>query len=69
MGIGYGDMPCVNLSGIIHITKSATECLCGDTWKYGVINRAGKSKNIIWRDLDRVNCEKCKEIYLKKENS
>ena len=68
MVVGYGDIPCVNLSGIIHITKSSTECLCGDSWKYGVVSRAGKSKNIIWRNLDRVSCERCKEIYLK-ENS
>lgn len=65
MASNYGDIPCVNLSGEIHITISATRCLCGNEWKYGVTNRAGKSNNIIWRDLDAVNCEKCKEIYIK----
>ena len=25
----YGDIPCVKQNGIIHITKCATECLCG----------------------------------------
>lgn len=24
----YGDIPCVKLNGIVHITKCATECLC-----------------------------------------
>ncbi len=30
----YGDIPCVKQNGIIHITKCATECLCGKKWSY-----------------------------------
>ena len=30
----YGDIPCVKLYGIVHITKCATECLCGQKWSY-----------------------------------
>lgn len=30
----YGDIPCVKLNGIVHITKCATECLCGQKWSY-----------------------------------
>lgn len=29
-----GDIPCVKQNGIIHITKCATECLCGKKWIY-----------------------------------
>lgn len=47
---------------------SVYDPIAEDTWRYGVISRVGKSKNIIWRDLGKVNCKKCKEVYLK-ENS
>ena len=48
----YGDIPCVKLNGIVHITKCATECLCGQKWS--------------WRSLNAVTCEKCKELGSKK---
>lgn len=44
----YGDIPCVKLNGIVHITKCA------------------KTENIIWRSLNAVTCEKCKELGSKK---
>lgn len=61
----YGDIPCARLDGIVHITKSATECLCGTRWKYGYINkdRPQNKSNIIWRELGAVTCGKCKEIF------
>lgn len=61
----YGDIPCVKLDGIIHITKSGTECLCGTKWLYSYSdeNRPEKKHNIIWRELDVVTCNKCKEMY------
>lgn len=61
----YGDIPCANIEGIIHITKSATECLCGREWCYGYVNkdRPQKKQNIIWRELEAVTCYQCKEIY------
>lgn len=59
----YGDIPCVNITSTIHITKSATECLCGASWKYGVVYRNGTSNNIIWRSLEGVSCTKCKDLY------
>lgn len=65
-----GDIPCVKLNGIIHITKCATECLCGQKWSYSrPSNREDfKTENIIWRNLNAVTCEKCKELGVKKEN-
>jgi hypothetical protein len=64
----YGDIPCTKLNGIIHITKSGTECLCGVKWQYGYINkdRPQEKPNIIWRELDAVTCNKCKAIFIMK---
>lgn len=64
----YGDIPCVKQNGIIHITKCATECLCGQKWSYSrPSNREDfKTENIIWRNLNAVTCEKCKELGVKK---
>lgn len=61
----YGDIPCCKLDEIIHITKSGTECLCGAKWQYGYVNkdRPQEKHNIIWRELDVVTCDKCKEIF------
>jgi hypothetical protein len=64
MNKNTGDIPTMEVSGIRHITKSAAECLCGYKWQYGSINRAGKSRNIAFRKLDSVNCEKCKDLYM-----
>lgn len=63
----YGDIPCVKQNGIIHITKCATECLCGQKWSYSrPSNREDfKTENIIWRNLNAVTCEKCKELGVK----
>lgn len=60
----YGDIPCVNLNGEIHITTSATQCLCGRTWKYGERSpdRPSKRSNIIWRSIDAVTCQECKRL-------
>lgn len=63
MAKDYGDIPTYKEAEIRHITKSATECLCGFKWNYGTISRSGKSVNITWRGLGSVNCEKCKELY------
>lgn len=58
----YGDMPCVNLNGIVHITVSGTKCACGRGWAYGKGRRSdGKFANIVWRTDDAVTCTKCKE--------
>lgn len=64
----YGDIPCTKLNGVIHITKSGTECLCDKKWTYGrPSNRESlHSNNIIWRELDAVTCSACKEIFEKK---
>lgn len=63
MAKDYGDLPTVKLGGTRHITKSATECLCGARWLYGTVNRSGKSDNIAWRTLESVDCQTCKKIY------
>jgi hypothetical protein len=62
----YGDIPCIEISSIKHITKSGTECLCGQKYQYGMISRDGKARNIIWRNINSVTCQKCKELYLVK---
>lgn len=61
----YGDIPCVNLNGVTHITTSSSKCACGQEWMYGHKNRGGKYKNIIWRTLNAVNCPECIKKYEK----
>ncbi|MBO5373689.1 MAG: hypothetical protein J6A75_13370 [Lachnospiraceae bacterium] len=65
----YGDIPCTKLDGIIHITTSATECMCGKKWRYAHNNkdRYEEKHNIIWRVLDAVTCDRCKKIYTEGE--
>jgi len=58
----YGDIPCVNLNGVIHITVSGTKCLCGQSYKYSKPDREGDNVNIIWREIEVVTCEKCRKI-------
>lgn len=61
----YGDLPCVNLNGTIHITVSGTKCLCGGTYTYGRPTRAEKKcVNIIWRKPEAVTCVTCKGLYM-----
>lgn len=57
-----GDIPCVKLDKV-HITINAQKCLCGLEWHYSKPSRNGKCKNLIFRDIEAVTCEKCKEIY------
>lgn len=61
----YGDIPCVNICGTIHVTQSGTQCLCGADWKCGFINkdRPNTRQNIIWREFKAITCDKCKDIY------
>ena len=65
MARNYGDIPCANIGGEIHITRSGTLCLCGIAWKCGFHNtdRVQKSTNVIWRELDVVTCDKCRALY------
>ena len=49
MAKNYGDLPCVNIDGTIHLTVSAKECACGAPWHYGVSDRKGVFQKIIWR--------------------
>ena len=61
----YGDLPCVNLNGTIHITISGTKLVCGKEWAYGRPSRSEKRCiNIIWRKPEAVTCVKCKELYM-----
>lgn len=59
-----GDIPCVKQNGITHITKCATECLCGKKWSCSrPSNREDfKTENIIWRNLNAVTCEICRKF-------
>ena len=64
----YGDIPCVNLCGDIHITVNSKECLCGNSWSYEApfLDKPGvKRTNIIWRSIEAVSCSKCKCLYLR----
>ena len=68
MAKNYGDLPCVNINGTIHLTVSAKECACGASWHYGVSDRKGKFQNIIWRDAKAITCQEClKKIEEKTE--
>lgn len=63
MAKNYGDVPCVKICGIIHVTTSGISCLCGKSYTYATHGRNGESaKNIIWRELEYVSCPKCKEL-------
>lgn len=69
MAKNYGDLALMkDEGGIKHITVSGIECLCGCKWRYGVINRNGKSQNIIYRSIDDVTCDKCKELYYRQDS-
>lgn len=62
----YGDIPCVKIAEAIHITTSGTTCLCGTKYKYATLGRNGESStNIIWRELESVSCQKCKNLFKK----
>lgn len=65
----YGDIACVKLENVIHITKDSTKCLCGKEWCYGrAKNRTTMvTSNLIWRSINAVNCKKCAEQYPKSE--
>lgn len=63
MALYYGDLLCVKTNNIVHIVKNGTSCLCGQKYKYGASERNNDSSpHIIWRNLDAVTCDKCKEI-------
>jgi hypothetical protein len=59
-----GGIPCYKDGlNITHITISGTKCLCGKTWSYGTIDRTGHSNNILYRNINSVDCQKCKELF------
>lgn len=55
----YGDLPCVNIDGVVHLTTSAKNLACGGTWHYGVSIKGSKFQNIIWRDKQAITCKEC----------
>ena len=61
----YGDIPCVNIDGLVHITINATSCLCGRGYVYGKPVRRDDSQsfNIIWREIDAVSCAECRRLF------
>ena len=61
----YGDIPCVKIGNLIHITVSGTLCLCGKRYSYGKPTSRDNlsSSNIIWRELEAVSCNICKKKY------
>lgn len=62
----YGDIACTKINNKVHITVSGTKCLCGKEWTYGKPNNRDtlETSNIIWRDLDGVTCDRCKERWV-----
>lgn len=67
----YGDIPCVRINNMVHITQNAISCLCGKEWSYGKpANRDSmQSNNIIWREIDAVTCDKCREVFRNTNNT
>ena len=67
----YGDIPCVKINGIQHITISGTECLCGQPYTYGkpMSRHSMTCNNLIWRELESVTCETCRNKYIQKHSS
>lgn len=61
----FGDLPCAKINGVIHITVSGSDCLCGQGWNYAD-PFADKSTNLIWRTIEGVTCPVCKELWGKK---
>lgn len=63
----YGDLPCVRIGNVIHITENAFRCVCGQSWSYGrpTERKSLHNNNIIWRDISAVSCEKCSSLYKK----
>lgn len=46
----YGDLPCVRIANVIHITENAFRCVCGQSWSYGrpTERESLHNNNIIW---------------------
>lgn len=63
----YGDLPCVRIENVIHITENAFRCVCGQSWSYGrpTDREILHNSNIVWRTMDTVTCEKCRQVYTK----
>lgn len=63
----YNDLPTTKVNDVRHITDGAFKCLCGEKWEYGKhsLSKRHIFKNIQWQGLKDVNCEKCKELFLK----
>ena len=64
----FGDLPCANIRGTVHITVSATKLLCGRDWRYRPawpqnFGRVLKNTNIIYREIDAVTCPECRSLY------
>ena len=64
----FGDLPCANIEGTVHITVSATKLLCGRDWRYRPawsqnFGRVLKNTNIIYREIDAVTCPECQVAY------
>ncbi|MDU8967451.1 MAG: hypothetical protein E7H39_16565 [Clostridium sp.] len=66
----YNDLPTTKVNNIRHITDGAFKCFCGEEWEYGKhsLSKRDVFNNIQWRGLKDVDCEKCKEMFLKSKN-
>lgn len=66
----YNDLPTTKVNDTRHITNGAFKCFCGQKWEYGKHSLSVRHtfNNIQWRGLRDVDCEKCREIFLKSKN-
>lgn len=61
---GYGNIQCVNDGRTIHIIEGDNgKGLCGNALYTLKRDYYGRKNNIIWRNLDAITCEICKELY------
>lgn len=59
----YDELPCVKLSGVVHLTVSGTRCACGHQWPLDASDRDTKLDNIIWLDKAAITCPGCLAFF------
>lgn len=65
------DYPCCNISGVYHISTSATETLCGEKWQYMPNEErfkwTQKTQRLRFLAPIEISCEECLKIAKEKE--
>lgn len=60
----FDEYPCVRIDGMLHITTSGANCLCGQSYQY--IQKGKKTTPLLWRTIGEIDCRKCKELVLRR---